>query len=81
MLSKIRSISSPETFAALLVIFDSAWADIAATRKITRDETETARSQLAELVMAQTERTDLADTEKLRHEILQVFWSNRQENA
>jgi hypothetical protein len=52
------TVPSVAKTAALPVIFDSAWADIAATRKITPDETETARSQLAELVMAQTERTD-----------------------
>jgi hypothetical protein len=80
MLSKIRGLSSPETFAALLTIFDSAWADIAATGKLTAQETEAARSQLAELVMAQSERTDLADTEKIRNEILHAFWSNRPAN-
>jgi hypothetical protein len=64
--------------AALPVIFDSAWADIAATRKITPDETETARFAAGRTDHGADRANLLGDMEKLRHEILQVFWSNRQ---
>ena len=79
MFSKIRSLCSPETFTALLKIFDGGWAEIEASGVLTADETEKARSELATLVIAQMDRTDLAETAKLRKEVLESFWRNRRQ--
>lgn len=79
MLSKIRGVCSPETFTALLEIFDSGWAEIAASGTLAAQETEDARAELAALVMAQMDRTDLAETAKLRKEVLETFWRNRRQ--
>ena len=76
MLSKIRGVCSPETFAALVDLFDSGWAEIETSEAVTAQEMEAARTELAAIVMAQMDRPDLAETEKLRKEILESFWEN-----
>jgi hypothetical protein len=79
MITTIRDVCSPETFTALLDIFDKAWAEIETSGAITAEETEEARAELAALVMAQMDRTDLAETAKLRREVLATFWRNRRQ--
>jgi hypothetical protein len=79
MFSKIRSLCSPETFTALLKIFDDGWAEIEASGVLAAEEIEEARSELATLVMAQMDRTDLAETAKRRKEVLETFWRNRRQ--
>jgi hypothetical protein len=79
MFSKIRGVCSPEAFAALLEIFDSGWSEIEASGALAIQEIEEARTELAVLVMAQMDRKDLTDTAKLREEILELFWRNRQQ--
>jgi hypothetical protein len=76
MLSKIRGACSPEAFAALVDLFDSGWAEIETSGAVTAQEMEAARAELATIVMAQMDRTDLAETEKLHNEILEAFWKN-----
>ena len=79
MLSQIQGVCSPEAFAALLEIFDSGWSEIEASGALATHEIEKARTELAILVMAQMERNDLADTAKLRKEVLEIFWRKRQQ--
>jgi hypothetical protein len=79
MFSKIRSLCSPETFTALQKIFDGGWAEIETSRVLAAEEIEEARSELATLVIAQKDRTDLAETAKLRKEVLETFWRNRRQ--
>jgi hypothetical protein len=76
MPGKVRGICTPERFAALLRIFDGAWAEVEASGNRTAQETEAARGELAALVMAQME-TDLSDTDKIRNEVLQAYWTMR----
>ena len=73
MFSKARGLCSPETFGALLLIFDSAWDEISASAAVTSENSEAQRTRLAELVMAQMDRDDLAQTAKLRGEVIQAF--------
>jgi hypothetical protein len=73
MLSKFRGFCSPETFSALLVIYDSAWAEISASTAPRPEDVEAQRTRLAELVMAQMDRDDLAQTAKVRGEVIQAF--------
>jgi len=73
MLSKIHGVCSPETFQALLRIFDGAWAEISASADFTSEQAEEQRTRLAELVMAQMERDDIAETDKVRGEVIQMF--------
>jgi hypothetical protein len=75
MLSKVRGLCSPEAFTALLAIFDSAWAEISSAPDFCPQNIEEQRTRLAQLVMAQMERTDLAQTEKVRDEIIRIFRS------
>jgi hypothetical protein len=75
MLRKVRSLCSQETFAALLAIFDEAWAVISSKPGFTSADIEEQRTRLAELVMAQMERSDLGQTEKVRDEIARMFHS------
>jgi hypothetical protein len=73
MLSKVRGVCSPETFNALQAIFDSAWAEIAASATVTSENIGVQRTRLAEVVMAQMNREDLAETAKVRAEIIKLF--------
>ena len=73
MLSKIRGVCSPEIFQALLRIFDGAWAEISAAADFTPEQAEEQRTRLAQLVMAQMEREDIAETDKVRDEVIQMF--------
>jgi hypothetical protein len=75
MLRKVRDLCSPETFSALLALFDSAWAEISAAPDFNTQDIDEQRTRLAQLVMAQMERSDLAQTEKVRDEIVQMFRS------
>ena len=75
MLSKVRGICSPETFTALLAIFDSAWTEISADPDFNSQNIEEQRTRLAQLVMAQMERSDLAQTEKVQDEVVGMFRS------
>jgi hypothetical protein len=77
MIGEIRGVCSPETFTALLELFNSGWAEIEASGAVVAQKIEDARAELAALVMAQMDRTDLADTAKLRKEVLEMFWRNR----
>jgi glucans biosynthesis protein len=77
MLSKIGGLVSPETFAALVKIFDSTWAAVEASGKLSAQETEAARNEIAKLVMEQADRPDLADARHIQSEILQLFWQSR----
>jgi hypothetical protein len=79
MFSKIQGVCNPEAFAALLEIFDSGWSEIEASGALAIQEIEEARAELAVLVMAQMERKDLSDTAKLRKDVLELFWRNRQQ--
>jgi hypothetical protein len=81
MLSKIRGLVSPETFGALVAIFDSAWAAVEASGKVPAQETQAARSEIAKLVMAQADRPDLADTDQIQSEIVELFWQSRDSDA
>jgi O-succinylbenzoate synthase len=73
MLRNVRGICSPETFTALLAIFDSAWIEISSAPDFNQETIEKQRTRLAQLVMAQMERNDLAQTEKVRDEIVRMF--------
>jgi hypothetical protein len=75
MLSKIKGQVSPEAFTALLTIFDTTWAAVEASGRLRSQEVQTARTEIATLVMDQAERPDLTETDRLRNEILQMFWS------
>jgi hypothetical protein len=75
MLSKVRGLCSPETFTALLAIFDSAWTEISSAPDFNPQTFEDQRTRLAQLVMAQMERSDLTETEKVRDEIVRMFRS------
>jgi hypothetical protein len=75
MLRKVRGLCSPETFNALLAIFDSAWTEISTGPDFNPQNIEEQRTRLAQLVMAQMERSDLAQTEKVRDEIVRMFHS------
>jgi hypothetical protein len=75
MLSNVRGLCSPETFSALLAIFDSAWGDISSAPNFNPQHIEEQRTRLAQLVLDQMERRDLAQTEKIREEIIQMFRS------
>jgi hypothetical protein len=77
MLSKISGIVSPETFAELVKIFDSAWAAVEASGKVPSQEIEPARNEIAKLVMDLADRPVLADTRQIQSEILQLFWQSR----
>ena len=79
MIDHIRGLCSPETFAALLEIYDSAWAEIEASGTLNSQQTDDARAQLAVLVMRLMDRTDLAETEKLRQEVVEIFWRDRRQ--
>jgi hypothetical protein len=81
MFSKIRGLVSPEAFATLVVIFDSAWAAVEASGKLSAQETEAARNEIAKLVMEQADRPDLADARQIQSEILQVFWQSRRNSG
>jgi hypothetical protein len=75
MLSKVRGLCSPETFTVLLAIFDSAWAEVSADPDFNPQNIEEQRTRLAQLVMAQMERNDLAQTEKVRDEVVGMLRS------
>jgi hypothetical protein len=75
MLSKVRGVVDPEAFAALMEIFETAWAEVSRSGKITDPEVPAARSELATLVLEQMDRPDLFDVEKVRTEIVTVYWS------
>jgi len=81
MLSNIRGLVSPETFAALVKIFDSAWAAVEASGKLSPQERDAARNELARLVMERADRPDLADTRQIQSEILQQFWQSRRNSG
>jgi hypothetical protein len=81
MLSTIRGLVSPETFAALVTIFDSVWAAVEASGKLTPQEREAARNEIAKLVMERADRPDLADTRQIQREILQLFWQSRRNSG
>jgi hypothetical protein len=66
MLSKIQGVVDPEAFAALMEIFETAWAEISRTGKISAQDVPKARVDLATLVMEQMDRSDLFDVEKMR---------------
>ena len=78
MLSNVRGICSPETFTALLAIFDSAWIEISSAPDLNQQTIEKQRTRLAQLVMAQMERSDLTETEKVRDEIVRMFLSGNE---
>ena len=73
MLSNVRGICSPETFTALLAIFDSAWTEISNAPDFNQQTIEKQRTRLAQLVMAQMERNDLAETDKIKAEVIELY--------
>jgi hypothetical protein len=78
MLSNVRGICSPETFTALLAIFDGAWIEISSAPDLNQQTIEKQRNRLAQLVMAHMERSDLTETEKVRDEIVRMFLSGNE---
>jgi hypothetical protein len=77
MLDTVHRICSPETFQALLTIFDTAWAEISASPNFIAETTEEQRTRLAQFVMDQMERSDLTQTEKVRNEVIRKFRSGK----
>ena len=73
MLSNVRGICSPETFTALLAIFDGAWIEISSAPDLNQQTIEKQRTRLAHLVMAQMERSDLAETDKIKAEVIELY--------
>jgi hypothetical protein len=81
MLSKIRGLVSPEAFGALVKIFDSAWAAVDASGKLSAQEREAARNEIAKMIMDRADRPDLGDTHQIQSEILQLFWQSRRNSG
>ena len=77
MLSGVKGLCSPEVFAELQKIFDSAWEELDSSGRLLPEKRDEARTRLASIVMDQMLRSDLKDTATLRAAALAAYWGGQ----